>query len=66
MKAFNISELPSKKKCQSSWIASRSIAPIMIWYNASPDTEQIKGFDGQPVRGLLCGYPAASPAARDS
>ena len=40
MKAFNISELPSKKKCQSSWIASRSIAPIMIWfwYNVSLDT----------------------------
>ena len=41
MKAFNISELPSKKKCQSSWIASRSIAPIMIWfwYNVSLDTQ---------------------------
>ena len=65
MKAFNISELPSKKKCQSSWIASRSIAPIMIWYNVGPDTTN-KGFDGQSVRGPLCGYPAASPAARNS
>ena len=53
MKAFNISELPSKKKCQSSWIASRSIAPIMIWYNVSPDTRQIKG-----LMANLCADPS--------